>query len=58
MLRLRIYIALRLLPVLGPLLIERDLLRVRALAAELEADVLRAQLARAAQPTLAPPRLL
>jgi len=52
MFKLRLACALRLLPFLGPLLIERDLLRVKLLATELEADVLRAQLARERRPVV------
>lgn len=49
-LRLLAILVPRLLPGLGPVLIERDQLRARLAAAELEADILRAQLARERQP--------
>lgn len=52
MLRLRWLTFTRLLPVVGPLLIERDLLRAKALAAALEIEVVRAQLRHARQPVL------
>ena len=52
MLRLRWLMFTRLLPVVGPLLLERDLLRVQVLAAALEIEVVRAQLRRASQPVL------
>lgn len=52
MLRLRWLMFTRLLPVVGPLLIERDLLRAKVLAAALEVEVARAQLARERRPVL------
>ncbi len=51
-LRLRWLMFTRLLPVVGPLLLERDLLRAKVLAAALEIEVVRAQLRRARQPVL------
>ena len=45
--RIRWLVFTRLLPFVGPLLIERDLAQARVLAQQLELEVLRAQLDRA-----------
>lgn len=52
MLRLRWLVFTRLLPFIGPLLLERDLLLAQRLATELEIEVLRAQLRRARAPVV------